>query len=106
MDAKLEIPSFTLPIEVADGLRMDAAEARSLGEFFHEEYQNAPPFPHIVVDDFLPAELARKVLANCPSGERASDGVFNIGYGGENKRQITPEDCNRFSREVFQFFNS
>jgi len=98
--------SATLPIDFADGLRMDPKEARSLGEFFSEEYAGASPFPHIVLEDFLPADLVGKVVANFPTGERASDGVFNIGYGGEHKRQITPEDCNRFSREVFQFFNS
>ncbi len=106
MDAKLQVPSVTLPIETGDGLSMDAAEARSLGEFFAEDYANADPFPHIVLDDFLPAGLPAQILANFPTGERASDGVFNIGYGGEHKRQIMPEDCNRFSREVFQFFNS
>jgi hypothetical protein len=106
MELKQEFPSVTLPIEFDDGLRMDAAEARSLGEFFSEDYANAEPFPHIVVDDFLPEALVAKVLANFPSGERESDSVFNIGYGGQHKRQILPEDCNRFSREVFQFFNS
>ncbi len=106
MDIKLDCPSVTLPIESEDGIRMDAAEARSLGEFFHEDYVNAAPFPHIVLDDFLPDDLVKKVLENFPTGERASDGVFNIGYGGQHKRQILPEDCNRFSREVFQFFNS
>jgi len=99
-------PSATLPIDFDDGLRMNPVEARSLGEFLSAEYAAATPFPHIVVDDFLPEELARQVLANFPSGERESDRVFNIGYGGEHKRQITPEDCNRFAREVFQFFNS
>jgi len=85
---------------------MDAAEAHSLGEFFAEQYATAQPFPHIVLDEFLPSELIAQVAANFPSGERGSDRVFTIGYGGQHKRQILPEDCNRFSRELFQFFNS
>jgi len=106
MNGAVEFPSVTLPIELQDGLSMDPTEARSLGELFSEDYSKAAPFPHVVLDDFLPDGLVRKVLENFPTGERASDGVFNIGYGGEHKRQIMPEDCNRFSREMFQFFNS
>ena len=59
-----------------------------------------------MLDDFLPDELVRDILQHFPKGERASDGVFNIGYGGEHKRQVMPEDCDRFSRELFLFFNS
>lgn len=106
MQAPATFPSATLPVEFEDGLRMDPVEAHSLGELFSAEYAAAQPFPHIVVDDFLPAGLIESVVKNFPSGERDSDRVFKIGYGGENKRQIMPEDCNRFSREVFQFFNS
>ena len=96
----------TLPVDFQDGLSMDAVEARSLGELFSAEYAAAQPFPHIVIDDFLPEALIAQVVNNFPTGERDSDRVFNIGYGGQHKRQIMPEDCNRFSREVFQFFNS
>ncbi len=96
----------TLPIEVGDGLKMDPAEARSLGSLFNEEYTSADPFEHIVLDGILPDELVEKILADFPREARANDGVFNIGYGGEHKRQVMPEDCDRFSRELFLFFNS
>ena len=106
MSIATEFPSLTLPVDMQDGLSLDPVEARSMGELFSADYANASPFPHIVLDDFLPPALIDKALENFPTGERASDGVFNIGYGGEHKRQIMPEDCNRFSRELFQFFNS
>ncbi len=106
MQTPVVFPSATLPVEFEDGLSMDPVEAHSLGELFSAEYSAAQPFPHIVIDDFLPAELIQSVMKNFPAGERDSDRVFTIGYGGEHKRQIMPEDCNRFSREVFQFFNS
>jgi hypothetical protein len=32
--------------------------------------------------------------------------VFNIGYGGQHKRQLMPEDCDGFARGFFQFMNS
>ena len=47
----------------------DIDECRQLGRSLADQYQNASPFPHIVIDDFLPAELLRKVLAEFPSTE-------------------------------------
>ena len=96
----------TLPIELGDGLQMDAAEARSLGSLFSEEYAKADPFQHIVLDNILPDQLIDQILDDFPTDARANDGVFNIGYGGEHKRQVMPDDCDRFSRELFRFFNS
>ncbi|MET0382564.1 MAG: 2OG-Fe(II) oxygenase [Burkholderiaceae bacterium] len=106
MNPIVDVPRATLPVDGEDGFRLDPAEARSLGDLFREDYANASPFPHVVLDDFLPEPLIREVLRHFPTGERKSDGVFNIGYGGEHKRQIMPEDCDRYARELFQFFNS
>ena len=96
----------TLPIAEDDGLRMDAAEAKGLGDLLHEDYVSAQPFPHIVLDGILPGDLPRRILANFPVEALASDTVFNINYGGHFKRQVAPEDCNAFVRELFHFFNS
>lgn len=41
------------------------------GESLAEQYQSADPFPHIVMDDFLPADFLRKVAANFPEKEKA-----------------------------------
>ena len=99
----------TLPIDLSNGLKMDAAEAKALGSLFVEEYNTAAPFEHIVFDGILPDELVARILADFPSASRANGGndkVFTIGYGGDHKRQVMPEDCDRFSRELFLFFNS
>ena len=99
----------TLPIDLSDGLRMDPVEAKALGSLFTEEYNKAEPFQHIVFDGILPDELIARILADFPSAVRENathDKVFTIGYGGDHKRQIMPEDCDRFSRELFLFFNS
>ena len=101
------LQQVTLPVEHgADGLRLDAGEARSLGKLLQGDYVGALPFPHIVLDGFLPGDLAHRVLENFPTEARESDVHFNINYGGHFKRQIAPEDCNGFVREVFHFFNS
>ncbi len=100
-------PSTTLPIEDGvDGLRLDAVEARALGELFHVDYEGAEPFPHIVLDDFLPPALAHRILQNFPREAHDSDVHFNMNYAGHFKRQIAPEDCNGFVRQLFHFFNS
>jgi hypothetical protein len=96
----------TLPIDHHDGIRMDASEARSLGALLAEDYAGADPFPHIVIDDFLPAELICKIREHFPLETLGSDTVFNLGYGGQHKRQVMPEDCDGFVREFFHFMNS
>ncbi len=98
--------TVTLPIDYSDGIFMNAQEARSLGSMLYQDYSGAVPFPHIVMDSILPDGLMEKVLANFPSVPIPTDTVFNIGYGGQSKRQVIPEDCNTFNRSLFHFFNS
>jgi Rps23 Pro-64 3,4-dihydroxylase Tpa1-like proline 4-hydroxylase len=50
-------------------LTLDRDECRELGQSLADRYQNASPFPHIVIDDFLDADVLRKVLAQFPSSE-------------------------------------
>jgi Rps23 Pro-64 3,4-dihydroxylase Tpa1-like proline 4-hydroxylase len=48
---------------------LDETECRALGQSLAEQYRNADPFPHIVIDDFLEADLLRGVLGDFPSSE-------------------------------------
>ena len=95
-----------LPIDVPSGLRLDAAKARAIGESLSERYCFAEPFPHIVLDDFLPADLLRLAIENFPQEALKSDVTFDSGYAGFHKRQILPADCNPIARSMFHFFNS
>lgn len=47
----------------------DEAECIAAADPLAERYRSAEPFPHIVVDDFLPGELLRDVVATFPSRE-------------------------------------
>ena len=38
----------------------------ALAEKLSGEYVSAEPFPHVVIDDFLPADVLRRVAANFP----------------------------------------
>lgn len=44
----------------------DHEELRTLGESKHEAYVNNAPFPHIVIDNFLPEEVLSEVLGEFP----------------------------------------
>ena len=96
----------TLPISSNDGILLSTENAIKIGSDLSGEYCFAEPFPHIVIDDFLPADLIDKIIDNFPIEKLKNDVVFNLGYAGHHKRQVMPADCNGFTREVFGFFNS
>jgi Rps23 Pro-64 3,4-dihydroxylase Tpa1-like proline 4-hydroxylase len=48
---------------------LDEAECRALGQSLSEQYRNAHPFPHIVIDDFLEADLLRSVFGDFPPSD-------------------------------------
>lgn len=98
--------SSVLPIDVANGLKLDPAQARQIGESLSSDYCFAEPFPHIVLENFLPPELLHGLLAHFPQEKLASDVVFDAGYAGHHKRQILPADCDDYCRRAFDFFNS
>ena len=97
---------MTLPISIQDGVNLSLKDAKKLGEGLSAEYCFAEPFPHIVIDDFLPQEFIDKILNNFPIEKLDDDVIFEIGYAGLHKRQVSPANCNGFIREVFGFFNS
>lgn len=102
----MAVVDLTLPINAEGGLSMDAKEARQLGSLLCEDFQNADPFPHVVIDNLLPQPVLEQALSGFPKEALASDGWFNIGYAGQHKRQIMPEDCGASARELFWFMNS
>lgn len=95
-----------LPIDTSDGFKLDLRRARAIGEELSATYCFAEPFPHIVLENFLPEAVARLALDHFPKDKLKSDVVFEIGYAGQHKRQILPEDCDGQARTLFNFFNS
>lgn len=98
--------SPVLPITTVDGLNLDRVLARSVGEELSSDYCFADPFPHIVLDNFLPLDVARRAQQGFPESALPSDRVFDMGYAGHHKRQIFPADCSGSAREVFALLNS
>ena len=94
-----------LPID-PEGLHLDAKRAYEIGAALSGDYCFAEPFPHIVIDRLLPEAVIRSALDNFPQRPLAHDVNFELGYAGQFKRQILPEDCQAPARRLFQFFNS
>lgn len=57
---------------INDYLALDAGECRALGRSLSEQYRNASPFPHIVLDNFLEPSVLRKIAAEFPSSTNKS----------------------------------
>lgn len=54
------------PIEANGYISFDQEQCVAAGTARADSYQNAAPFPHIVMDDFLPVGLLRELLAEFP----------------------------------------
>lgn len=95
-----------LPVDCANGFTLDLVKSRQIGEELMGEYAFAEPFAHAVMDHFLPEEMAEGLLAHFPTESLSHDKVYQKGYGGTHKRQISPYDCDAYVRSAFAFFNS
>lgn len=96
----------TLPIVMDEGLRLDSKIARNFGEELSEFYCFADPFPHIVIDEFLPRPLIEEIIKLFPAESLADDTIFEHDFYGLHKRQVLPESCEPKIRSIFHFFNS
>ena len=69
---QLDSSRATLPVDFSDGLALDPAAARTFGEALSSKYSAGQPFPHVVIDDFLPDSLIEAIsrelstAASCP----------------------------------------
>jgi hypothetical protein len=97
---------MTLPIIQEDRLQLSMQLAHEYGRSLAVGYQNADPYPHVVIDNFLPEWLAEELLVRFPIQRHPGDFSFESGISGTRKRQIQPEDCDSEVRGIFHFFNS
>jgi Rps23 Pro-64 3,4-dihydroxylase Tpa1-like proline 4-hydroxylase len=54
------------PLEQDGYICFDEDESKAAGAALAEQYQSAAPFPHIVMDDFLPSDFLRGLLGEFP----------------------------------------
>jgi hypothetical protein len=102
----MTIKQPVLPIDTSDGFVLSRKDASNAGQALMGDYAFAEPFPHIVLDDFLPKDIAENLLSHFPEDAKSNDKVYEKGYGGLHKRQIFPYDCDAYLQNAFSFFNS
>jgi Rps23 Pro-64 3,4-dihydroxylase Tpa1-like proline 4-hydroxylase len=78
--------------------------ARTKGQELHEQYRAARPFPHAVIDHFLPETVLQRCLAEFPAGERA-ERVYDASHE-RYKRNFNPDQLPAFARQLFYSLNS
>lgn len=105
-NTKFNYPNATLPISTDDSLKLDIKEARAFGEQLSGSYCFAEPYPHIVIDNFLPLPLIEEIHRLFPIEKLKDDQFFESDYSGLHKRQVLPESCELKIRNIFHFFNS
>jgi len=98
--------SHTLPLNLAEQLDFDLQAAGDLGQSLAAAYRQAAPFPHIVIDNFLPDALIQRVCEHFPAEPTANETLYERGYKGQLKRQVNPNQCDPFLRSVFAAFNT
>lgn len=78
---------------------------RKKGSELQEAYSAASPFPHVVIEDFLPAAILERCLAEFP--RQAAEAVETFDRDQErNKSQYSPDDLPLWTRNLFYSFNS
>ena len=91
----------TLPIDTADGPRMDAKEACALGAPLAGDFRNAIAFAYTVIDGVLAEPLIRELLDHIPSETQRGDVVFDVGHGGQPDELLTPQSVKRRSIALY-----
>ena len=75
------------------------------GRSLKDRYRTAQPFPHVVLDDFLPATFAERLLDSFPAAEIAS--VTRADEHQYLKRGFRPDDLgDSLGRAYLQPFGS
>jgi hypothetical protein len=70
-------------------------------------FLNAQPFPHVVMDDFLPGDVAHRLLKDYPPPDKFNSESTRTEPRRKGKlRSTTEADFTPFMRQVLQQFNS
>lgn len=84
---------------VGDTPFLDREECRELGKSLHDEYVSNDPFPHIVIDNFLPLDALRRVVAEFPDRKspRFNDAQSKLKTGYQMEAIESPFITNLFN---------
>ena len=96
-----------LPIQIKkNSLFLDLDKSIQVGAKDRKKYKSASPFPHIVIDNFLPVKAANLLLEKFPMHNKKNNDQLQGNYFEHNKKQTSPYDCHQEILNYFLFFNS
>ncbi|RGP41570.1 hypothetical protein BPTFM16_01877 [Altererythrobacter insulae] len=99
--------TFLAAMDPQSGL-LDEVEPGAYGSALAHIYAANAPFPHIVIDDFLPDQIARLFLAEFDFDDAAGGAQGRTFDRAQEraKKQISPENLSPQVRQIFYAFNS
>ncbi len=81
--------------------RFNRKELLEKAEKLAKEYQNASPFPHIIIDNFFPDEILEQVLEEFPSANQ----INWYRYNSPNERKLACRKEEEFGNKTLHFIH-
>jgi Rps23 Pro-64 3,4-dihydroxylase Tpa1-like proline 4-hydroxylase len=81
--------------------RFDRKEFLEKAEKLANQYQNASPFPHIIIDNFFPDEILEQVLEEFPSATQ----INWYRYNSPNERKLACSKEEEFGNKTLHFIH-
>jgi len=93
-----------IPLDIINELAFFNSETtQKYAEQYKESYQNASPFPHIIIDNFLPEKVIEKLLHEFPEHQKPQLDLHQEKF----KTNYNPDHINSgFARSFFYSLNS
>lgn len=89
----------------SDNTLFEFEDSKELGTDLHEQYAGGDPFPHIVIDDFLPESLVDLCLTKFPAHPDRDSMQFDRAQE-RYKTSFHPDHMEPALRHLFYAFNS
>ncbi|WP_293908127.1 2OG-Fe(II) oxygenase [Phenylobacterium sp.] len=103
--AKTAAPTpYLTEFDLTTGLLSPEIDRRK-GADLSAQYGAASPFPHIVIDDFMPTGILDRCLAEFPASLNAGGAAFDRDQE-RYKSQFNPDEMSPWLRNLFYGFNS
>ena len=97
------MPVLTL-VDLGGYLALDPVECKRVGSAHRSSFHDAEPFPHLVLDDFLDANVLRTISRSLPAAENAAV-IHSVHH--QLKRTWHPQLCAcAVTRNLFAELNS
>jgi Rps23 Pro-64 3,4-dihydroxylase Tpa1-like proline 4-hydroxylase len=78
---------------------------RDKGCELHERYQSGDPYPHIIIDNFLPPEVLERCISEFPASSTMAEEKFDRNQE-RLKESFNPDALSGELRQLFYSFNS